>query len=511
MMGKFDRLKPKWILWKSSVVRKLTRPEKYITIQTILEIVKGTEAELNTKALLLGDSVINEVCTLDNAYESFFFPPNSVCLVSDRNTADKAISKGAILLISPEDYVEYPCLVSDKPILTYATLCRYYRDLSSDLYVTAVSGSLGKTTVKNMIGEVYRTRFNTTYTLTNHNTRMAVGFAVQHIPKRAEMMIQEIHEGNPDETRYISKMLFPDLFVMTPIDKSHFERFGSEQRIKEEICSITEFMKESGSVIVDIDEFKDFDLLGGKSIISISSSGQTADFSLKGVHVSREGLEFSIHIKETDTDHFVRLHGIYAPHNAQCALYAFAAGYHVGIEPTCIIRGLQNYRTSGDRQNVFKTQDGVVIYADCYNAVGRSMKSAIEAACGISISGKRIAVLGDVAESGSTSFETHKGIIQCVNDSAFNCLFTIGSELDKALTAVPPRKDLVVKSAKSIKELSEFIREIIHPGDMVLFKASHAMNLRECIKMVWPEEYQERIATATQQKFNEWFYNVIRF
>ena len=495
----------------SSIVRKLTRPEKYITIQSILEIVKDTKAELNLKALAHGDTVINEVCTLDSAYESFFFPTNSACLVSDRKTAEKAIMKGAILLISSEDYEDYPCLVSDNPILSFSCLCRYFRDLSRDLYVTAVSGSLGKTTVKNMIGEVYKTRFKTTYTRANYNTRMAVGFAVQHIPSNAKMMIQEIHEGNPNETRYISRMLNPDLFVLTPIDKSHFERFGSEQKIKEEICSITEYMKESGSVIVDVDEFRDFDLLGGKRIISISLSDESADFCVRGLHVSREGLEFCIHVKETDSDHNVRLNGIYAPHNAQCALYAFAAGCHVGIDPSYIIRGLQNYRTSGVRQNVFKTQDGVLVYADCYNAVGRSMRSAIDAACGISVSGKRIAVLGDVAEAGATSLETHKSIIHYINDSSFNYLLTIGDALDKALIEVETREGLTVLSARSLKELSEIVRRVVLPGDLVLFKASHASNLSECIKMIWPKEYRERIATVSQKENNEWFYNIIKY
>ena len=511
MMSKFNRVKNNWILWGASVVRKLTKPRKYITIQSLLEIVKDTKAELNAKALLHRHSVIYEVCTLDDAYESFYFPTNCACLISDRNTAEKAISKGAILLISSKNYEEYPCLVSDNPILSFSSLCRYYRDLSRDLYVTAVSGSLGKTTVKNMIGEVYKTRFKTTYTRANYNTRMAVGFAVQHIPSNAKMMIQEIHEGNPNETRYISRMLNPDLFVMTPIDKSHFERFGSERKIKEEICSITEYMKESGSVIVDVDEFRDFDLLGGRNIISISLSDESADFSVKGLHVSRDGLEFSVHIKETDSDHNVHLNGIYAPHNAQCALYAFAAGYHVGIEPSDIIRGLQNYKTSGDRQNVFKTQDGVVIYADCYNAVGRSMKSAIDAACGISVTGKRIAVLGDVAEAGAASSETHKSIIHYVNDSSFSYLLTIGDALYKALIEVKTREGLTVLSAQSLKDLSEMVRRIVQPGDLVLFKASHASNLRECIKMIWPKEYQERIATVNQKEDNEWFYNVMKY
>ena len=210
-------------------------------------------------------------------------------------------------------------------------------------------------------------------------------------------------------------------------------------------------------------------------------------------------------------DYPVSLPNIYAPHNAQCALYAFAAGYTIGVEPERIVRGLQNFRTSGDRQNVFKTQDGVVVYADCYNAVGRSMLSAIEAANGIAVEGKRIAVLGDVAEAGSISLEMHRGIVRRVNDSDFSHLFTIGDEFRKALAEEPAREGLTIAQAKDLKELSYMVKGVVQKGDLVLFKASHSSNLGQCIKMVWPKDFGERIADTTNDEYNSWLQSVIRY
>lgn len=495
----------------SHIIRRITRREKYKTIGFLFDYLNEPTSKLNEKAKSQRETIVYEFCTLDSKYESFFFPKRSACLVSDKETACKAIERGAVLLISSVDFEEFPCLVSANPISTYAGLCRYVRDLNKDLYVTAISGSIGKTTIKNMMGEVYKMRYNTSYTRANINTRMSVGFAVQHIPTRAKQLIQEIHEGNPDETRFISKMLHPDLFVLTPIDQSHFERFGSEQKIKEEICSITEYMQENGKVIVDVDEFTDFDLLNGKEVISLSSENQKADFSINEVEVTPEGLSFNVHIKKTNIDYAVKLPDIYAPHNAQCALYAFAAGYTIGVEPEDIIRGLLNFRTSGDRQNVFHTHDGVVVYADCFNAVGRSMISAIDAANGIHIEGKRIAVLGDVAEAGTISLKMHKDIVKHINDTNYSHLFTIGEEFKKALSEEPTREDLIVAQANDLEELSKMLKEVVSKGDLVLFKASHASSLSQCIKLIWPRDYQERIVDTTNGEYNNWLNSVIKY
>ena len=103
-----------------------------------------------------------------------------------------------------------------------------FGDLHDKVKVIAVSGSIGKTTTKNMIGEIYKTTYRTYYTPSNANTRRSVGQAVQTIPEGTERMIQEIHEGTPGKTQYVSEMLRPDMFVITSIDKSHFMNFEND-------------------------------------------------------------------------------------------------------------------------------------------------------------------------------------------------------------------------------------------------------------------------------------------
>ena len=103
------------------------------------------------------------------------------------------MKRHALVVISKIQYKKYPTIVAKDPLAVYAKLCRYYWDLQKNIPITAVIGSIGKTTTKNMIGTVYSSMWQTYYTKANDKTHTTMGFAVQHIPPFAEKMIQEVH------------------------------------------------------------------------------------------------------------------------------------------------------------------------------------------------------------------------------------------------------------------------------------------------------------------------------
>ena len=507
-------IKLRVISFLATYIRRINSPQKYKTLDFLCQYL-GCDVELNEKAEALRDIVITQVCTMS----SWYFPKNCICLIyrnpvykaNDNDYklyASQAIKRGAAVLISDKSYDDYPCIVSNNPFETYARLCRYYRDLSH-VSVTVVSGSIGKTTVKNMIGEVYKMKYKLSYTSSNLNTKTVIGFAAQHIPNWAERLLQEIHEGEPNETKYSSEILHPSLFVITPIDKSHYVYFGDEEKIVEEVCSITEYMTKDGAIIVNIDEFSRFDLLKGKKVITISMSNREADFYSENVTVDIDGLSFWVIEKRTRMSNKIVLKNIFALHNVSCALYAYAVGVHEGITPNDIVVGLSHFRPSGVRQNVLKTKDNVLVYADCYNAVGRSMKSAIETASNIPIKGKRIAVIGDVEECGEVSEEMHMEILNYANSSKFDVLYTIGEKMRKALGAIILRDSLENKHFQNIDSLAFELKHIVCSGDLVLFKASHASNLGECIVKVWPDlvkDVEENSGEANNWELNSLLY-----
>ena len=471
-------------------VKRILHPKKYKTVAFFLQFLKkeGCEVHLNDKGKENLSKVIMELCVLDSVYESFRFSPQNACMIATRQNAEDAIRKGAVLLITHDNFEEYPCLITDNPLAVFAKIGRYYRDLHDKLKIIAISGSIGKTTTKNMIGEIYNTTYRTYYNKSNANTRRSVGEAIQKIPPTAERMIQEIHEGNPGETQYISEMLRPDMFVITSIDKSHFMKFENEEKIVEEVCSIAKHMPQNGTVIVNIDEFNQFDLLNGQKIVSISEKNEEADFLLQDIRTSMNGLSFSIIEKKNGGRYQVTLNNIFAPHNAICALYAFALAACDGILPENIVKGLGKYRTEGIRQNVIHTKDNIIVYADCYNAVEKSIKSAIDGSDLIHVEGKRIAVLGDIKESGTLVTEMHTNVMQYVINSKFDYLITIGEEMCKAVETIKDNEKLNIHKCSSLDEVKTILKGIMKSGDLVLFKASRAIELEKVINELWPSE-----------------------
>ena len=478
-------------------VRRVRSPQKYRTLKFWSDLLGG-EIALNSRAKSLTNKLVSHICTK----YSWYLPDNSLCYILKKEDIDKIANRKSLFFICDKDVVDYPCMVAKNPINAYATLCRFFRDMHESLSITAVIGSIGKTTVKNMIASVYQTQYKSFYAESNINTKTGIGFALQHIPNRSQKMIQEIHEGDPNEVQYMSKMLHPNVAVITTIDRSHFSHFGSEEKIVEEVCSITKHMQQSGIVVVNMDEFDRYDLLNGRKIIKISTTNREADFYADAIAANEEGLCFNVNVKECNNHYQVQLYNIWAIHNVSCALYAFAAGYYEGVTPDNIVKGLANYKTKGQRQNILRTANGVVVYADCYNAVAKSVKSAIDACDTIPVKGNRIAVLGDVEEAGDISESTHQEILEYVNTSKFDILLTKGDKLKKALEYTKVKDSVSVYCCDTNDQLSKKLKGIIQQGDLVLFKSSHSGKLEECIMKVWPELKKEM--SYESSTFNKW-------
>ena len=399
-----------------------------------------------------------------------------------------AIKHGAIAVVTDHSIEGLPCIVVPSPEQFYANVCSYFRS-QSGVKITAVAGSIGKTTTKRMLASVYCEHFETFNDPENENQMDCIGYICQHIPYGTQMQVQEVSEDTPGCMKYMSQMLRPEIVVITAVDKSHIEQFESQGKIYEEVCAITENMHPDGVVIVDISDKDINSYIHEKKVVTVSKDDPSADFYASDISFGDLGLEFIVTDNINKKSFEVVLHNVFAHHNVTSALYAFAAGVCSGEPYEKILKGLDSYRTLGIRQNIYDSETGVKLYVDCYNAVGKSVEAAIVTAGMIPVKGKRIAVLGDIEEAGSTSEQIHRDVIKYVVNSSFDCLLTYGPKMKAATESVGELLDnITVEFFLDKKILANKLKQVAKSGDLILFKASRKSALETIVESLWPRK-----------------------
>ena len=478
----------------SNVINRITKNKKYYTVRELFEKIDVSINNIPSEIEEKLDTVVSQICRAGSRFSS-----NCICveLYEDgEEVANWAIEHGALFCVTHKQYERVPCLVVDNPIEVFSKLCKVYRQ-SSQAEVTAVIGSIGKTTTKRMIHSVYKTEIETFCDPENENQLDCVGYIAQHIPPKTKAIIQEISEDTPGYMNWISNIMMPGLIVVTQIDKSHIEQFGDESGIIDEILSVQNHAKDDARYIINIDDINIRQLFAGKEKITVSLENEEADYVARDIKLTPNGLEFIVINAQKGISEKVQLNRIFAEHNIYSALQAFAAGVELGISLNNIVKGLLDYRTAGKRQNIFCVKNNVTVYADCYNAVGKSIESAIDGLMSIpnGENGKRIAVIGDVEEAGNISDEIHNNIVSYADNSGVDILFCYGDKIKKAaegyLKKSNPKSDIFISTDKHY--LADCIRSQIAPNDLILFKASRKSSLEDIIKILWPKEYNKEI------------------
>lgn len=482
-------LRKRKVLHKADYLLKTIRIKGYRkSIGKLLDLCKLSTYQVSENAKKFLKKKAQSICTINE-----YFERNSICVQMYWCTDNEmrwAVNNGAYVVVTTKQIDDLPCIITEDPLLLFSELCLYFRTLHQKVSITEVIGSIGKTTTKRMIHSVLAQQYNTLYNPTNRNLLCHVGYDVQHIPHDIHRMVEEVSEDTPGYSKYSTLICKPSTIVITTIDQSHFEAFGSKLAIAEEICSITDYADDDTVVIVNKDDFEHYDLIKKGHVVTVSMTDNSADYFANNIRVERGGIAFNIIDKVRSLNYEARLTDIYAKHNVLIALYAFASGINEGVEPELIIKGLQAFKQHGIRQNIFRTNENVLLYVDCYNAVPKSMASAINAAELIPLVGepRRIAVLGDIAESGELAEQTHNEIIQYVNDSNFDILITLGKNLETAIKQVEKRDSLKTFECDSHFQVEETLKKLnLHEGDLVLFKSSRHARLENIMVNVFPE------------------------
>lgn len=400
---------------------------------------------------------------------------------ADKVKPADALSIGARMAISSVPVEGLPTLVVKDPWEAYVELMRAVRAKFDSLNTIAVTGTAGKTTTKDLLGEILQRHFRTLHVVGNGNTVTRVGNALQKLTDEDEVYLQEVHEGTSGSASMISKLIQPNIALITSIADGHLDQMGSIDEVVQGNMQITDGLREGGALIVNNDSEHLQSQMPQVRTIRYSQTDSSCDYYARDVRETGNVIEFEIVGPEGTFGTVLNFPGL---HNVSNALGAFAVAREVGVPAHKIIAGLSRYTPDSRRQNL-KTVGGVQLLIDAYNSNLLALTSAVDTLCKLPLSpgGRRIVVMGDMGEQGTKVQENHETIGRTIAASSVDLVLAMG---DGASHTVRQIRELNGRAELFSDEffLARAVRDEIRPGDAVLFKGAGSVNLTE--KVIYP-------------------------
>lgn len=389
--------------------------------------------------------------------------------------------KASLALTHRYDEVSYPIIVVDDPVIALGRLAKYYMEnIARPEVVVSLTGSVGKTTTKEMTSAVLERRYKTARTKGNLNSHIGTPITLLSVEEDDEALVCEMGMSHKGDVSYLADMVKSDIAMITNIGFAHIENLGSREAIRDAKLEITEGLKKDGTLIINGDEPLLEDVKGKVVRVGLTEG---LDVFATDVEINDMGAEYTLHL-------FGKTDRITLPcngkHNVLNSLFAVAAGHLLGIPLKEIKKGLLNYKTVGLRQNIYEKSD-VRVIADCYNAGLESMSASLTLLGDIKTDGKRIAVLGDMLELGEVSEKIHTAVGEKTAECNVDLLLTFG---ERARSINSKAKELGIEAYhyETKNDLALALNGKMSKGDTVLFKASRGMKFEEIIALAGLEK-----------------------
>ena len=352
--------------------------------------------------------------------------------------------------------------------------------------VVAVTGSVGKTTTKDMIASVMQEGKKTYVSSGNHNSVIGMPLSAMEIPEDCECAVLEMGMSDFGEIERMSLVAEPDIAVITNIGTSHMEALGDRRGICRAKLEVLCGLKKGGYLILNGDEPLLANISGRSyHTLYVSLTRPNADFFAQNIRVELGGTHFDVVYKgRTYPDFYIPVSG---RHNVWAVLYAFAVGTLQGLSPEQIKNGFAHFRPADMRQAITNF-DGMTLIEDCYNAAPESMRAAIDVLCECAPKNcRRIAVLGDMLELGKDSIKLHRAVGEYLQKRGVDLLVAVGNGgVEIAQGAVEagmnPAKTLLFIDRDNVSDIAKCLRSHVNQGDTVLFKASRGVRLERVIQ-----------------------------
>lgn len=345
-----------------------------------------------------------------------------------------------------------------------------------DIPVVAITGSVGKTSTKDVIAEVMAQKFNVQKTQGNKNNRLGVPLTIMSL-RNHDALVIEMGMNHLGEIHELTNIAKPTLSVISNIGTSHIGNLGSRENILKAKLEILDGMTNKKVIINnDNDMLHKWNLEDENAEKITFGIHEKSIYMASKVKMTEESNEFSVELNSTEYKFTTQKPGEVFILNA---LSAIAVGMEYGVPIDKIQRAIANAEITKNRLDIEKVND-VLLIKDYYNASFESIKPSLEYLANLD-RGRKIAVLGDIKEVGSFSKEIHEKVGKEVAKNKIDKLITVGEEakniVKKAKNEGMSNED--VCSCDSNEQAIEVLKGMLLKGDTVLLKASNSMKFGE--------------------------------
>ena len=350
------------------------------------------------------------------------------------------------------------------------------REKNIEIPIVAVTGSVGKTSTREMISSVLKQKYNVLTTEKNYNSLIGVPIMALKIQNQ-DICVLEAGVDHFNEMELLSDVIKPDVCVITNIGTAHIGTFKTSENILKEKIQITNHIKGISKLIVNEDNTY-LSKIEDSVKYRVEKIGMD---SVSNINTKYEKINFTTRIYGEKKEIVINALG---NHNIYNALVAIKIGEIFKLDKEAIIKGIAEYKNFSRRLEKKITKDNVILIDDTYNASIDSMKSGLITVNNMKAK-RKIAVLGDMFDLGDKSEQIHKNLSEVFEILNYDYLITLG-EFAKyiAIGAKKYMNSNNIFSYEKKEDMIEKLKNILKPNDLVYFKASNGMNFDEIIKEI---------------------------
>lgn len=396
----------------------------------------------------------------------------------------QVMKKGALCAVSEQDLgdVPYPYIKVGSCEQALKDIAEHYRR-SLDIRVVGISGSVGKTSTKEMIASVLGQKFNVLKTEGNFNNEIGLPLTVFNIREEHEIAVLEMGISHFGEMTRLAKIARPDICVITNIGVAHIESLGSRDGILKAKTEMFKYMNPEGTIILngDDDKLRGFVPENGVSPVYFGLDPSCPYHAEKTENKGLRGTDAEFVTPDSRFRAHISIPGGHMVYNA---LAGIAVGTALGMTPEEMARGIEALVPIAGRNNLIETERWSII-DDCYNANPASMKSSLDVlACADT---RTVAILGDMFELGASEKEMHYEVGAYAAEKGISVLICIGGLSAETARGARESSDGAAMEILHYSTKEDFFKEmndVLKKDDTILVKASHGMEFTEIVNFL---------------------------